>query len=148
MTTNSSEDRTTEPTPSTPAQWRQFWSKANYTIYQWDNLGSLVSTWSALGPIVDSIGGDQESLLQHIQGRRSSYLKYRFTLSKEAPGAYEEERGAYLARGVRLTDVKTGQITEFKSISEAERQLGLAKSSLQRAYKTRGKTRQYYIEIL
>lgn len=145
MTTDNVELHTT---PSTPAQWRQFWGKDGYTIYQWDSLGSLVATWASLAPIVDSVGGDHDSLLQHIQGRRSSYLKYRFTLSDESPGAYEEERGAYLARGVKLTDIKTGQTTEFKSISEAERQLGLAKSSLQRAYKTRGKTRQYYIEIL
>lgn len=127
--------------------WRRFWNRADYTIYQWDLKGNLVRTWDDLDDIVEDTSGDLESLREHIQGRRGSYFKHVYTLTDEAPPKYVQGKGLYNKRSVKLTKIDSGEVLEYKSISLAERELGLSKDSLRRAFNTTGKVRGYKIEL-
>lgn len=128
-------------------EWRRFWNRADYIVYQWDLKGSLVRTWDDLTDIVEETDGDLESLREHIQGRRGSYFKHVYTLTNESPPEYVQGKGLYNKRSVKLTSIKSGEVLEYKSISLAERELGLSKDSLRRASKTTGKIRGYKIEL-
>ncbi len=133
--------------PNQSGDWRVFWNRADYTIYQWDLTGDLLSTWGSKEEVVKYLGCYHRSLDDHLHGQRGSLMGYVFTITPEFPG-YINNKGVYNAKPVRMTPIgwTNEEEVEFSSYSEASRHFGVSKGAISTAYKKEGKWKGYLIK--